>query len=297
MLARSMPHTVSIVGAGRVGRTLGKRLRESGWRVGAVVTRSLSTARAAVRAIGAGEPHAVLNCESMESDLVLLTLTESALPGVADKLASLGRDECRGKIVLHTSGVLDRTVLAPLAKQGASTGSLHPMQTFSGRAMPSLDGVIFGIEGDAKAQRMAHRIARELGGVPVRIDGARKPAYHAAAALVSGHALGLVDAATAVLMHLGFTRRRAVQALLHLMRQMLDNDERLGPHAAWTGPLSRGDYDAVAKHMAALREYPREFSESYAALALLSGRVLSKDPSATLKQLESVLNTSTGGQK
>ena len=292
-----MPHTVSIVGAGRVGRTLGKRLRESGWRLGAVVTRSLSTARAAVRAIGAGEPHSALNCQSMESDLILLTLTENALPEVAEKLAALGRDECRGKIVLHTSGVLDRTVLAPLAKQGASTGSLHPMQTFSGRAMPSLDGVVFGIEGDAKARRMAHRLARDLGGVSVRIDGTRKPAYHAAAALVSGHALGLVEAATAILMDLGFTRRGAVRALLHLMRQMLDNEERLGPQAAWTGPVARGDYDAVAKHIAALRDYPREFSESYAALAVLSGRVLSKEPSATLKQLESVLDTSTGGQK
>ena len=51
-----MKRTLSIVGAGRVGRTLGKRLRERGWRIGAVVTRSTATSRAAVRAIGAGTP-------------------------------------------------------------------------------------------------------------------------------------------------------------------------------------------------------------------------------------------------
>ena len=47
-----MARTVSIVGAGRVGKSLGKRLRELGWRIGAVVT--ASTARAAVRRIGGG---------------------------------------------------------------------------------------------------------------------------------------------------------------------------------------------------------------------------------------------------
>ncbi|PYU58495.1 MAG: DUF2520 domain-containing protein, partial [Acidobacteria bacterium] len=35
-----MERTLAIIGAGRVGRTLGRRLRELGWQIGAVVTRS-----------------------------------------------------------------------------------------------------------------------------------------------------------------------------------------------------------------------------------------------------------------
>ena len=56
MLTQRMSETVSIVGAGRVGRALGRRLHELGWRVGGVTGRSISTARAAVRVIGAGQP-------------------------------------------------------------------------------------------------------------------------------------------------------------------------------------------------------------------------------------------------
>ena len=56
MLTQRMSETVSIVGAGRVGRALGRRLHELGWRIGAVTGRSMTTARAAVRAIGAGHP-------------------------------------------------------------------------------------------------------------------------------------------------------------------------------------------------------------------------------------------------
>jgi predicted dinucleotide-binding enzyme len=56
ILTRAMKPSVSIVGAGRVGRTLGRMLYERGWHIAAVVTRSSKTARAAVRMIGSGTP-------------------------------------------------------------------------------------------------------------------------------------------------------------------------------------------------------------------------------------------------
>lgn len=295
MLSRRMKRTLSIVGAGRVGRTLGMRLHKLGWRIAAVVTRSKRTSSAAARAIGAGTPHAGLTPHIVLADVILVTTPDGALADVASSLARTGPENLRGKVVLHTSGALDRSVLAPLARRGASTGSLHPMQTFSGRGLPRLKGVIFSVEGDQAARRVAKQIARELGGVPVVIRGKSKPAYHAAGTIVAGHALGLVESAAQMLMRIGFSRRRAAQALLPLIRQMLDNYERLGPRAAWTGPLSRGDYATVKKHMAALRGRPREFSNSYAALALLSGRVLAKQPAATLEKLKRALKNSRGG--
>src|SRR5579864_1513846 len=180
MLARSMNRTLSIVGAGRVGRTLGKRLRERGWRIGAVVTRSAATSRAAVRAIGAGtacvfallqkshrrgragfQPRrkshltsGVLTPEAkvlFAADLVLVTTADDATPGVAKSLAEFGGTSWRGKIVLHTSATLDHSVLTPLARLGAATGSLHPMQAFGGKVIPELSGVVFTVEGDPKA--------------------------------------------------------------------------------------------------------------------------------------------------
>jgi predicted short-subunit dehydrogenase-like oxidoreductase (DUF2520 family) len=291
-----MAETVSIVGAGRVGRTLGKRLRELGWQVGAVVTRRVTTSRAAARAIGAGTPQVALTGRVLAADVILLTTPDGALRSTAERLAQRARDACRGAIILHTSGALDRSPLAPLARMGALTGSLHPMQTFSGRAVPNFRGVIFAVEGERRAQQAARRIARALGGVPIPIGGENKPAYHAAGALVAGHALALVEAATEILLRIGFTRKRALEALLPLMRQMLDNFEGLGPQASWTGPIARGDYAIVRKHANALRRYPREFQQSYAALALLGGRVLSKTPARTIRQLKRALENSIGGR-
>ena len=285
------------MGAGRVGRTLAKRLRELGWRVGAVVTRSPATSRAAVRAIGAGTAYGRLTPQVFEADIVLLAVPDDVYEGVARSLARLGGKSCGGRIVLHTSGVLCRSVLAPLARLGASTGSLHPMQTFSGRGIPKLSGVTFAVEGDRRALRAARQISAALGAVPVALKSAEKPAYHAAGVLVAGHALALVEAATRVLLRLGFSRRRVRETLLPLTRQMLENFERLGPRASWTGPVARGDYAVVAMHMNALRPYPREFRQSYAALARLGARVLSSRPGATIHRLDRALKTSMGGKR
>lgn len=287
-----MPRTISIVGAGRVGKTLGRCLHRLGWRIGAVVARSDAHAKAAVRRIGAGRPQGRLTRDVFEADVILLATPDKTLAGVAEQLARIAGNACRGKVVLHTSGALDSGVLAPLARLGAATGSLHPMQTFTGREVPKLKGVVFAVEGDPAARRVAERIARELGGVPVIIDASSKAAYHAAGALVAGHAVALIEAAARILMRSGFTRRRAMQAVLPLTRQMLDNFERFGPQAAWTGPIARGDYAVVQAHEKALRAYPREFQWAYAALALLAGRVLSKDSKATIAGVKRALKNS-----
>jgi predicted short-subunit dehydrogenase-like oxidoreductase (DUF2520 family) len=120
----------------------------------------------------------------------------------------------------------------------------------------------------------------------VHIAGSKKLLYHAAAAMAAGHVLAVEEAAAQLLISLGMKRSEAVRALLPLTRQVLENFERLGPRAAWTGPLSRGDYKVVRAHSNALRESPNEFMHVYEALNRLAARVLSQDSAAMLAELE-----------
>src|SRR5277367_1335359 len=304
-----MSRILSIVGAGRVGRTLGKRLRQRGWRIGAVVTRSARTARAAVRVIGAGTPVEARDLSPAKSrrslngavasavqsifaaDVIFLTTADDDLPAVVRSLAAVGGARCKGKIVLHTSATLDRTVLAPLARLGAATGSLHPMQAFGANVIPNLKGVIFAVEADSRARRMAQFIGKSLGGITVAIDSRDKPIYHAAAVIAAGSAYPTIEAGVRMLMRIGFTRPRAMQTLVPLIRQIFDNIERIGPRAAWTGPLSRGDYIIVATHAKALKKYPREIQQAYAASSVLAGRLLAKNPAAAVKKIRRALES------
>ncbi len=166
-----MPNTLAIIGAGRVGRALGRRLREVGWKIGAVVTRGEPSAGRAVRFIGAGNACAGLTRQVLSSQVILITTPDDEIASAARELARVGEEELRGRVVLHTSGALDSGVLETVRERGAAVGSMHPLQSFSGVTVPSLEGKVFAIEGETQAVRVARQIARELGGTPVRVAG------------------------------------------------------------------------------------------------------------------------------
>lgn len=288
MLTQQMSETLSIVGAGRVGRSLGRRLHQLGWRIGVVTTRSIPTARVAVRIIGAGNATDRLTRQVLASHVVLIATPDSVIADVAADLARLGGNEWRGKVVLHTSGALDSSALQALAGAGAAAGTIHPMQTFSGQSVPDLARSVFGIEGSPAALKVARKMIRQMGGVPVRLSGANKAAYHAAGTFACADVLALVETATRLLMSQGFKRRQATRALLALTRQMLDNLERIGPRAAWTGPITRGDFATVQRHVDALSDFPPEYLDAYKALSRLTAVVLSDDPGALLQKLDAI---------
>ncbi|HKM90154.1 MAG TPA: DUF2520 domain-containing protein [Candidatus Acidoferrales bacterium] len=285
----SSTRTIAFVGAGRVARGLGARLREAGWKIGAVVARQLPSAHAAVRAIGGGTASAGLTRRLLDSSVILLAVPDDALAGVAAELERIGGAELRRRIVAHTSGALSSDVLQPLAARGAWTGAIHPMQTFGARARTHLEGVLFGIEGHPQALRILRKMVRSLGGDAARIGPGRKAEYHCAGTFAAVHVLASVEAGVQLLLSAGMKRREATRALLRLARQVLDNQELLGPRAAWTGPLSRGDVATIRLHWEALGRYPEEFRQAYAGMTRLAARVLARSPEPLLAQLDEIL--------
>ena len=271
-----------------MGRALGKRLRETGWRIVVVTARSEANAKKAARFIGGGRPVTGIPASFSGVTSILLTVPDDFVGPVADEMAHKAGDGLRGKVVLHTSGALDSSVLEAARDCGAAIGALHPLQTFNGVDVPPLVGKVFAIEGDEVAVRMARRMARSLGGVPVSIPAAKKPLYHAAGAFAAGLSLALEEAGVQLLMAAGLKRREALSALLSLTRQVLEHYEKLGPQKAWTGPLSRGDFGVVTSHEEALRQVQPEFLDAYRAVSRLAARVLSTDPDTKLRALDQI---------
>ncbi|HXH66558.1 MAG TPA: Rossmann-like and DUF2520 domain-containing protein, partial [Candidatus Limnocylindrales bacterium] len=290
-----------ILGAGRVGRALGRLLHEHGWRVLVVAARSDATARQAAKFVRAGQPISGISHCALAAKTILIGVPDDVIPEIAAELARIGGQQLRGKIVLHTSGACDAGALQPVREFGALAASMHPMQTFNGVSVPPLEGKIFAIEGDAPAVRVARSIARSLGGIPVNITAEKKALYHAAGAFAAGLVLALEEAGVQMLKTSGLPQREALHALLSLSRQVLEHYEKLGPHKAWTGPLSRGDYGVVAANEEAIANYHPEFLEAYQAVSRLSGHVLAADPAAILGHLEKLprhsplLSKSEGG--
>ena len=218
-----MEKALAIVGAGRVGQSLGLRLRENGWKIQSVVTRTEPSARKAARFIGAGKASAHITRQIVSVSAILICVPDDAIRETSGELARVGGEELRGKIVLHTSGACGSDALDALRICGAAVGSMHPLQSFSGVDVPPLEGKIFAIEGDEVAVRVARQMVRALGGTAVRIVAAKKPLYHAAGALAAGLVLAMEEAGVQMAMASGMKRREAVRALLSLTRQVLEH--------------------------------------------------------------------------
>lgn len=285
MLAQYMPNSVSIVGAGRVGRALGRQLHALRWRIQAVTALTITSAREAVRAIGAGIPSEHLNLSILDATNIFITTPDDAIQSVAEELAHLGGKDWNRKIVFHMSGAKDSSILQSLADLGAATGSMHPLQTFSDQRNTEMTGCIFGIEGSPAALKTARKMIRQMGGLAVRLSGANRAAYHVAGTFVCASVLALEESATRILMEQGFTRRQATRALLALTRRTLDNFEWSGPRAAWTGALARRDFSTIRAHVGALAKFPPEYLEVYKAVTRLAASVLSSEPEELLKRL------------
>ena len=89
-----MPKTVSILGAGRVGRTLGGRLSELGRKIGIVPGTTPASDCKGIQFIGAGRAQAGITSELAAGTTILPTVPDDAIALVADKLAQAVGELC-----------------------------------------------------------------------------------------------------------------------------------------------------------------------------------------------------------
>src|SRR5712664_880302 len=82
-----MQNSLAIIGAGRVGRALGRRFRELGWKIGSIVTRGEVSARKAVRFIGAGHAYPGVSRAVFASRVILIATPDDQITAVARELA------------------------------------------------------------------------------------------------------------------------------------------------------------------------------------------------------------------
>jgi predicted short-subunit dehydrogenase-like oxidoreductase (DUF2520 family) len=272
---------ISIIGAGRLGTTLGRALKHAGHRIEVVVTRRRSSAQRAARTIGGStlattdrqlQPSGHAHQRLAQTKLLLISTPDDAIEGAARQLAEVFGKRSRNrrsKVALHTSGALSAEVLAPLREAGFAIGSLHPLISVAGSATAEVfRGAYFCLEGDRAALQAAQRIVKTLGGQGFTIASRSKPLYHAAAAMASGHVVAMFDLASEMLEHCGIPRRRVKQILLPLVESTVANLATKRSADALTGPLARGDVATVRKHLQAMETqgFP-ESAKIYVAIA------------------------------
>ncbi len=275
---------ISIVGPGNLGSGLAIALHAVGYRIDEVVSRdaplSLRRARELARKVNA---RAVTASQAQfQCEIVWLCVPDRAIADCARDLARGG--DWTGKIALHSSGALPSDLLAPLRRRGAAIASLHPMMSFVRSAPPFLAGVTFAVEGDARAVRVARRVATDVGGRVVQIGKSRKPLYHALGAFSSPLIVASLAVAERVARAAGVAPGSVAATLGPILQATLQNYLAHGSSAAFSGPLKRGDVATVRKHLQGLKAVP-DAREVYRVLARAALRNLPVKKKRELKKL------------
>lgn len=259
-----MMSPVSVVGAGRTGRTLGRLIHRAGIAIGVVTCRSLDRAREAVAFIGAGQA-AAGRPPGRVSGLVLVCVPDGAVAEVAS-----GLEVAKGTVVAHVAGALGSEAVA--GARGGEPGSLHPLRSFADpeRAASTFEGTACAVEGTPVAAEALRELVGRIGGVPLQVDPGGKPLYHAGAVFASNYLVAICHAAERLFEAAGIPRDAGRSALGRLAEGTLQNVKAAGPEAALTGPVERGDDRTVARHLEALRRTLPDLAAPYAVLGRLT---------------------------
>lgn len=235
--------SLRVIGPGRAGLSLTRALVERGWD--------------AVPPLRRGED---LVGAAAGVDLLVIATPDAAIAEVAAAVRPVPTT-----VVAHLSGSLGLAVLAGHPRRAG----LHPLVAMADadRGAEALPGAWFAVVGDP----LVRRVVADLEGHCVEVGDEQRAAYHAAACIASNHLVALLAQAQRVATSVGVP----FEAYHALVRATVGNVERLGPAAALTGPVSRGDWGTVERHLQAIDgDEAAGYCAGVALAARLAGRAV-----------------------
>jgi len=256
---------IGVVGIGRVGQAVAKTLSKEGYSIIGINDIQEELANDFAKEIGSKV--VTLKKLTRDSEIIFITTPDRYIKKVAKEIALFS---LKNKFVIHMSGLLDSLELIDCRKKGAIIMSLHPLQAFASiqEALVNLPGSYFAFEGDKSAAGIARELVQRWQGKLITIRRELKPLYHAAACIASNYLVTLLEDAIHLLEESGFDRKLALEAVLPLVRGTINNISAKGTKDALTGPIVRGDYLTVEKHIKEISKTNNDLLMTYRVMGL-----------------------------
>ena len=260
--------TMNIIGAGRLGKTIGRLLQESGLvDIQQIKNSHHQSALEASQFIDSGAPVTHWR-EVKPADIWLLSCPDAKINLVLDELLASELIKSNN-VIMHCSGAIASEILKP-QPAGYCVCSIHPVHSFADpeNSYQHFSGTHCAYEGDASALAIILPLFEKIEAQLFEIDSNNKTLYHTATVLACNALVGLLDASLECFNAAGVTPEQASQLLLPIVHQTVDNVLQKSPVDALTGPLMRGDTDIIEKQLAATQRLNTGISDIYASLSL-----------------------------
>ena len=284
---------ITIIGAGKVGATLGTMLHKKGYNFSSVISRNEKSAYNLADTLECENASSNIDDIPEETEMVLIATPAPAVEGVVDQLLQNKNVDFRDLFVVHTAGVLTSDALKPLMKKGSWTASVHPIMTFPQdqpvRSLRSqMKGIWYGVECHLKSKTRAEALVKDLDGVPLFLAKEMKPIYHVLCVFASGHLVANLHAVSE-LMRVMRMKIHWTEIFTPLVNQSIKNALEFSPSRAVTGPVTRGDLQTIETHIAALKKHAPQYLPLYAASSIEAAKAVRENGKLSKEEHDKVV--------
>jgi predicted short-subunit dehydrogenase-like oxidoreductase (DUF2520 family) len=212
---------VGVIGAGHVGPVLGAALGGAGHAVVGIATVS-DAGRERADALLPGVPVLAVPELVERSELVLIAVPDSELPGLVAGLAAVGAWQ-PGQLVVHTAPGSGTGVLQPAVASGAIPLAIHPAMAFTGTSidLARLQETWCAVTAPAPVLPIAQALVVELGAEPLVVAEAERARYGEVMAAARTFATDAVAGFVGALREAGV--ERPARLLGPLLRSAVEN--------------------------------------------------------------------------
>ena len=266
---------IAFVGAGKVATALGLYFKTKGMEVTGYYSRNHEHAKKAAETTNT---RAYTNLTQLinSSRMIWITTTDDSLEEVAFQIAGLSIEPDKEKLFLHTSGVHSTDVLRPIKEKGFTTGSAHPLLSFSAAESTAekLRETWFTIECNEDEGNELPDFFKKTNNPVLRIDSKHKALYHTACSMLANYLVTLTDISYQIFENAGIEKETMRKATIPLLESVLENTKNKEGKEALTGPVKRGDINTIKLHLESLQNSNPEFVEIYKVLGRLTMNML-----------------------
>lgn len=245
---------IVFIGSGNIAHFFATRLRDKGHDIVQVYSREAAHAEALAALCNIPSATGDLSAIVTDADVYLLAIKDDALGEMAQQLSF------PGKVILHCAGAVSLETIANVSEHLAVIWALYSIKKNN---LPDSDRIPLIVEANTgKARELALNLARDISGTVLETDFLQRRMLHLNAVFVNNFTNHLLTIAQ----KLGEEHRLPFDILQPIIRQTLEQVEKILPSESQTGPAVRHDEATLQKHLSLLTGHP-DWQKIYADIS------------------------------
>lgn len=230
---------IALIGAGNLASNLGHALKNVGHNIVIVYSRTIASANSLANAIGCCGTDRLDDVKSVEADVYIISVKDSALKQVIDNLCELSSD----KVFMHTAGSMPMNLFLSKAQH---YGVLYPMQTFSKDRLLDFSCIPFFIEANSSyAMERIRTLAESVSNNVRELTSESRKSLHLAAVFACNFTNHCYALSAEVLKR----NDLPFDVMLPLINETASKVNKMHPVKAQTGPAVRYDKNVIDKQL------------------------------------------------